>query len=235
VRHELWPPWLAVLHSIWHRTTAHTVDLLTYLRRPAIERTKLQGPVVPHRHVLHVLLLHELAKHPERQPTHLHPDSIGDDERSLSRLLQDMGWPRRRVRRILALRWRQTSLRGAQLPDIRLAPVPWVIRLGGGSTRAEDVAKGARVAMLAGAGTNRHLASIRQAMEEPPHPRVLVLRDHERHAVVEDGNHFVVATLLRYPDPSACPPIPCLVGRRLRGVWLRSALRRETVASAAEP
>ena len=166
---------------------------------------------------------------PPLSPPGLIVDDAPDDENTLSMLLQTAGWPVHRVRRISELHWHRAMLSGPRLEGLHLAPVPWVLQFGQGSTRASDVAQGVAHAIRSGQWDD-HLAAITRAMTEPPYPRVLVLRVRRRATVVEDGNHFVVASLLQYPDPDKRPPVTSLLGQRPRGAPVLSVGQQTEVA-----
>ena len=209
---EIWPPWRATIHSVLRRIALNGHDLASLVRESEELSERGEGTAVDRADVLRVLVEHELSKHPELggSQTSAIPER---DERALASLLEGAGWPSRRVRRLLSLQWRRTLLEGARLAEVELAPVPWVLRLGSGSARALAVARGARAA-IEGPENDAHVSAVRRAIEEPPCQRVLVLRQCNRGLMVEDGNHFVVGMLMRFPDPERCPPLPCLVGWR---------------------
>jgi hypothetical protein len=230
-----WPMWRAHVQSVWQRTVAYALELT---RRRATSEPRpwfFGGTVVPLEHVLRILLTHEISKQQGHVSWNENESLSGgpDDERVLGDLLRAAGWPERRVRRVTLLRWRRTHFNGDQLADLHLAPVPWVLRLGRGSTRAADVAEGAAIAMHQGA-EDFHLDSIRRAMAESPHPRVLVLRASSHEPIVEDGNHFVVASLLQFPNLVDCPPIPALIGERPTETAANEVLQTELRADSTE-
>lgn len=205
---RVWSRWRASASSVLRRIAVNSHDLVMRVRGTGHHAECDEGTAVTPAHVLRVLLQHEFAKHSGAGEA-----AISEcDEQALADLLHRAGWPSRRVRRILRLQWRWTSLEAHRLAEIQLAPVPWVLRLGGGSNRAAAVARGVQTALEAGE-QDVHVSAVRRTIEEPPHPRVLVLRYHRGGLIVEDGNHFVVGLLLRFPDPEQCPLVPCLIGR----------------------
>lgn len=204
----IWPQWRAVAVR-WYREIEYRVRVPG--RSPGL--AFLPGEPVATCEVLYVLLMHELDKHPHRLPDRTVVERSRFDEREVARLLRVSGWPRRRVQRIRRLRWYRSHIPMTAVADLRLVPLSWVLRLGSGSVRAIDVARGARALAQQGI-EDKHTRSIQFACEVGT-GRELIFRRSGGEYTLEDGNHLAVALAMQQLDVSpGTLQIPVIVGER---------------------